>query len=184
VVPYSLAGKLGITVPLALIGVGLIARDLLANAGTGGVRTTTAPARTRRAVPKADDDLEVGEPIPEELATPAAPIPAARKIPVGPTRRPAAGTPSAPPVDAGGGMVLSSAKYLSSGNNGAGGARGNFRTGRTHHTTPDDVCGARDGETRRGRGFTRGPACCRSLLGRHCLVLMALASGLMTFGMT
>jgi len=133
--PYALAGKLGLTIPLVGFGMGLIIFDLNKHQSKRAPIATTRPATTRRgrAELQTDDDLEVGEPIAEELATPA-PIPAGKKIPAGPAHRPGPGTPSAPQVDAGGGMVLSSAKYL---NNGTANP-GNFRKGRTHHTKTDD----------------------------------------------
>jgi hypothetical protein len=146
-IPYGIAGKLGITVPLALLGLGLIARDVLANAGTGTVKSSTAPARRGRVTPKGESELEFGEPIPDEVIAPAAPIPASKKIPAGPAR-PAAASAPATPTAPGGGMVLTSAKYLTGGtggtggttNNGTGGVRGggNFRKGRTQHTNDSD----------------------------------------------
>ena len=69
-IPYSLAGKFGITIPLGLLGVGLILGHVLANQAM----QNESSRETARAMPSqksnrtvaGDDGLEVGEPIPEE----------------------------------------------------------------------------------------------------------------------
>jgi hypothetical protein len=84
-IPYAVAGKLGLTVPMALVGLGLIGRDVLANrrAGlppvAGGPREvgprSGASSRVARppvpahAAPGAEplaEELEAGEPLPGE----------------------------------------------------------------------------------------------------------------------
>ncbi len=117
-VAYGVGGKLGITVPLALFGLVLIGRDLVAKKQSKVV-DAPSPARPAKAVPtwcalKAagdDEDLEVGEPIPGE----GSPKPAAETKKIAATRGRFAGGPtgdSPEPSEDGGGMVLSSAKYL------------------------------------------------------------------------
>jgi hypothetical protein len=147
-VPYGVAGKLGLTVPLAVLGLGLILRDVLVNSrgsnadpGPTPARLAAAAGRRGRATPPQDEgELEYGEPLPDEPVPAAAPKGVVKKIPAGPApapapapRRPAA---SAPPVDTGGGMVLQSAKYLN--RNPGGGGPGNLRKGRIEHTKTDE----------------------------------------------
>ena len=77
-VPYGIAGKLGITVPLALLGVGLILRDVVVNQHAGSTEVNAVvPARLKKisrvcspkpgAVPGEVEDLEVGEPLVDEV---------------------------------------------------------------------------------------------------------------------
>src|SRR5262245_21433042 len=79
-VPYGIAGKLGITVPFALLGVVLILRDLLVNRRAGAARpeatasgrsTKNAKARRSEPVTVAGEDLEVGEPLADDVPLPA-----------------------------------------------------------------------------------------------------------------
>jgi hypothetical protein len=158
-VPYGMAGKLGITVPLALLGVGLILRDLLVNrravaarpeAAVPGRATRNARARQAEPVtaPVAVEELEVGEPLADEMSSPApAAKPAAPLVKPGKKIAALAGafdgrhdgapvTTGGPVGDAepiaqrpgSGQVVLSSAKYL---NKNPGGS---FRKGTSSHT--------------------------------------------------
>jgi hypothetical protein len=124
-VPYGLAGKLGITVPLALLGVGLILRDVLVNRRAGTVRL---------------DDLEEGEPLADEIPSPA-PAKPAKKIAAlaggfEGRHEKANATTGGPVADAApiaqrpgsGQVVLSSARYL---NKNPGGS---FRKGTSSHS--------------------------------------------------
>jgi hypothetical protein len=134
-VPYGIAGKLGLTVPLAILGLGLILRDTMANSrGTNGDSARLA-GRRGRAKPQDEEELEMGEPLPDEPAPAASPKGVVKKIPAGPARAPSRPAGGAPQIDAGGGMVLSSAKYL---NQNPGGGPGNLRKGSTEHTKTDD----------------------------------------------
>jgi hypothetical protein len=64
VVPYEFAGKLGLTVPLAALGLILILRDVVAN------RNARAPRNSSRAAGGGEmlvaEEMETGEPMPEE----------------------------------------------------------------------------------------------------------------------
>lgn len=142
-VPYGIAGKLGITVPLALLGIGLILRDALVNQRSSAAGSVVASSRRAKDA-VADEALEMGEPLPDEVApAPAAPKPG-KKIaalaggfggrgggvpeetggPVG-DAAPVAQRPGS------GQVVLSSAKYL---NKNPGGS---FRKGSSNHTTEE-----------------------------------------------
>jgi hypothetical protein len=147
-IPYGLAGKLGVTVPLALLGIGLIGRDLLVNGRIGQTGETAGNVRSLAenpgASPQAIDDLEMGEPIPDEDPPARAPQKPAKKIaalaggfrgrseglaevvggPVGDSA-PVAQRPGS------GQVALSSAKYL---NKNPGGS---FRKGSTNHTSDE-----------------------------------------------
>lgn len=151
-VPYGIAGKLGITVPLALLGVGLILRDLLVNQRGGTARLDeSAPGRSTRiagvrqpepgAAPVAVEDLEVGEPLADEVPSPAPVAKPGKKIAAlaggfGGRHEGAPATTGGPVGDAepvaqrpgSGQVVLSSAKYL---NKNPGGS---FRKGTSSHT--------------------------------------------------
>ena len=153
-VPYGLAGKLGITVPLALLGVGLILRDVVVNGRESTISTAaTTPARSRKISgahpPKAEvaqrsgEDMEMGEPLEEAAPSQAPSRMPAKKIAAlaggfGGRRE---GTPEStggPVGDApvhqrpgSGQVVLSSAKYL---NKNPGGS---FRRGTTQHTNEE-----------------------------------------------
>jgi hypothetical protein len=154
-VPYGLAGKLGITMPLALLGVGLILRDVMVN-GRGSTMSTAATTTSRLSriggahPPKPDvarksaDDLEVGEPLVEDLPPPAPSKKPARKIAAlaggfGGRREGVPETTGGPVGDSvplpqrpgSGQVVLSSAKYL---NKNPGGS---FRRGTTQHTNDE-----------------------------------------------
>src|SRR5262245_13220033 len=63
-VPYSLAGKLGITIPLLLLGVGLILRDVLANQPNQNEppreKAKAKPRRESKETVATDDGLEIG----------------------------------------------------------------------------------------------------------------------------
>lgn len=159
-VPYGIAGKLGITVPLALLGVGLILRDVLVNQGGNTTGSAATPARRTKLPPVpglkyetargSGEDLEVGEPLVEE--SPPLPLPSplpsiakkpARKIAALPAsfggRRDGAaettggvlGDAPVPQRPGTGQVVLSSAKYL---NKNPGGS---FRRGTTQHSTDE-----------------------------------------------
>ena len=152
-IPYTVAGKLGLTVPLALLGLGLIIRDVLASRRTGAAQVVSlprgaglkrgsscavppvpvpAPAATEPADSAADpnaepiaEELEAGEPLPEEEQTGSG----RRKIPALPGRfdgrvsseeaatggpAPAASEPSSTKAKSKskGTVELASAKYL------------------------------------------------------------------------
>jgi hypothetical protein len=111
-IPYTVAGKLGLTVPLAILGLGLVIRDVLASRRTGAAQVVSSPrgAGLKRgsspAVPPAPtpapapavaepadsaadpnaepiaEELEAGEPLPEEEQTGSG----RRKIPALPGR--------------------------------------------------------------------------------------------------
>jgi len=155
-VPYGIAGKLGITVPLAMLGVGLILRDVLVNQRGNPSGTAPAPARRTKlpGVPGlkhetargSAEDLEVGEPLADEL--PPAPLQSPAKKP---TRKIAAlpasfggrrdgaaettggvlGDAPVPQRPGTGQIVLSSAQYL---NRNPGGS---FRRGTTQHSSDE-----------------------------------------------
>ena len=154
-VPYGIAGKLGITVPLALLGAGLILRDVLVNQAGNTTGSAATPSRRIKLPPLpglkhetargAGEDLEVGEPLEE---SPPAPLPSpakkpARKIAALPAsfggRRDGAaettggvlGDAPVPQRPGTGQVVLSSAKYL---NKNPGGS---FRRGSTQHSTDE-----------------------------------------------
>lgn len=115
-VAYGVGGKLGITVPLAVLGLVLIGRDLLAKKQSKVV-DAPSPARPAKAAPswcalkaaQDEEDLEVGEPIPGQsmVELPAKPVIAARK-PLGAAKT----SKPNPEPEENGGVVLSSAKYL------------------------------------------------------------------------
>lgn len=126
-VPYALAGKLGITFPLALLGMGLILRDVLTNQRTRyespREKAKAKPPRKSNGPVAGDDGLEVGEPIPEETTTSNGKNREGKKIPAltrGFDGRGAGGAPGGPVGDSNpvssqpdnGRMVLSSEKYL------------------------------------------------------------------------
>jgi hypothetical protein len=128
-VPYGIAGKLGITVPLALLGVGLILRDVLVNRRGGIVKP---------------DDLEEAEPLAEEVPSPAlAPKPGKKIAALAGgfegrhhTPPPTTGGPvgDAVPIaqrPGSGQVVLSSAKYLNKNPSGC------FRKGTSSHTNDE-----------------------------------------------
>lgn len=108
---YGIGGKLGITVPLALLGLGLIIRDLTASRSVAKAASASTARSGKswcaRKAEENDEDLEVGEPIPGQ-SMPSIPVKAgpAQKQLVGAK----AGARSEPEEN--GGMVLSSAKYL------------------------------------------------------------------------
>ncbi len=151
-VPYGIAGKLGITVPLALLGGGLILRDVLVNRlGKSHGIPATQETQTRRpgqAHPKSGvyqgsgEDLEVGEPLAEELPPSPSRKPA-RKIAAlaggfggrrdGASEMTSGALGDAPvaPRPGSGQVLLSSAKYL---NRNPGGS---FRRGTTQHSTDE-----------------------------------------------
>jgi hypothetical protein len=151
---YGIAGKLGVTIPLAVLGFGLILRDVLGNrnTGTGVARPVARLAHISRtsktksaAVSDAGECQEVGEPLAEEAPAPAAVAQPARKIAAvaggfggrggsaqesipGKTGGPVGDSTPLPQRSGSGQMVLSSAKYL---NRDPGAS---FRRGTTHHT--------------------------------------------------
>lgn len=151
-VPYSIAGKPGITVPLALIGLGLILRDALVNraarmskgVGTTLERPRKAEISAQRAATTAgaNDELEVGEPIPDEAPSVVSGTkPAGRKIAAleGPfdgrgknapasTGGPIGDSNPMPQRADSGQVVLSSAKYLNKNSSG-------FRRGNTNQSS-------------------------------------------------
>jgi hypothetical protein len=143
-VPYGLAGKLGITAPLALLGVALILRDVLVNRGVTGTGSA-APRSAGRGRAADEEDLELGEPIPDEASAAAkqpAPKIAARAGGFGGRVSGAAGAavPTGGPVGDSspvtqradsGQVVLSSAKYLNPN------PVVTFRKGSTHNTTDE-----------------------------------------------
>ena len=148
VVPYQMAGKLGITVALALLGLGLILRDVWVNRSRS-VQASASPCRKKQATrtaPAADDDLETGEPLPDQQA----PAPG-RKIAAlggrfegrGKSEGPGSTGGPSPAMSeeyggssGGGQVVLASAKYLNPKSAGPGG-NGGFRKGGTNHTTDE-----------------------------------------------
>jgi len=155
-IPYGIAGKLGITIPLAALGLGLILRDVLVHRnatvcerGAGALSRLARASRTSdaRSAPVAgtEENLEVGEPLQE--AAPAAPAGAkpAPKIAAvargfggrggsapesipGKTGGPVGDSTPAPQRPGSGQIELSSAKYL---NRNPGGS---FRRGTIQHT--------------------------------------------------
>jgi hypothetical protein len=150
-IPYGIAGKLGITVPLAMLGAGLILRDVVINGrGSSMATAATTPSRFGKIAgihtPKSEvvrgsaEDLEMGEPIADD-APPLAPSKKpAKKIaalaggfggrrdgaPVA-TGGPMSDSAPVPQRPGSGQVVLSSAKYL---NKDPGGS---FRRGTTQH---------------------------------------------------
>ena len=145
-VPYAIAGKAGLTIPLGLFGLVLILRDLLRNQDSlFDSASQSAPARKRKTpptTPKAEEALEVGEPIPDE----APPAPAAGKAPAkkitalegqfdgrhttapASTGGPVGSSDPTPQRPNSGRIELASERFL---NKNPGGA---FRKGRTNHT--------------------------------------------------
>ena len=137
-IPYALGGKLGLTVPLAVLGLGLSVRDVLVH-GSGNKQTpTSAPHFAKRAEPQEEEELEMGEPLSEAVEADPVRSPGPAKIP---GRGGFAGTPRSTrskreeePAATDGQMVLSTAKYLNRkpGSNGR-----DFRKG-TINTTSDE----------------------------------------------
>jgi hypothetical protein len=110
---YGIGGKLGITVPLALLGLGLIIRDLASHRPAAASASNATPRSGKswcaQKAEQDDEDLEVGEPIPGQsmVELPAKPVIAARK-PLGAAKT----SKPNPEPEENGGVVLSSAKYL------------------------------------------------------------------------
>jgi hypothetical protein len=156
-VPYGIAGKLGITVPLALLGIGLILRDAFVNLNVNPQRcrtprrerTTAGAIAQKGRIPAASGEvLEVGEPIPEEMspAPPAPKKPAGKKIAAlqcqfdgratsakATTGGPVDDTNTVPQRPGGGSIVLTSEKFMRR----KPSEPGDMRRGRTHHTTDE-----------------------------------------------
>jgi hypothetical protein len=132
---YARWGMAGLTVPLVVIGMAMILFDIWRHqpSRTPGEETASRPSSRRKLAAQTDEELEFGEPIPDEVAAPTPPVPTKKVIPAGPARPAAAPTPQA---EGGGGMVLTSAKYLNQ-NPGRGGP-GNLRKGRTEHTNTEE----------------------------------------------
>jgi hypothetical protein len=151
-VPYGFAGKLGITIPLALLGLGLIVRDGLANLRdtSGSIervvrpRREIAPAPGLAAATHAEELLEEGEPIPDQPPGQVGSAKPARKIAAltagfegraagAPARTggPVSSSDPVPQRPGSGQIALSSAKYL---NKNPGGS---FRKGTTNNTTDE-----------------------------------------------
>jgi hypothetical protein len=131
-VPYALGGKLGLTIPLAVIGLGLVLRDILVHGGSSAKVTSSRSAkRTARQEPE-EEELEMGEPLSEAVEG-MEPQPAAVKIPgargfTG-TTRPAGsggGSSSSTGGSHNGQMVLTTAKYLGTKN-----GKPDFRKGKS-----------------------------------------------------
>jgi hypothetical protein len=152
-IPYGVAGEMGITIPLAVLGLGLILRDVLSHGSAGGsvahpASRSARPSRvpkTKPALTGADEALEVGEPLAEEAPAKAAGPQPARKIAAvaggfggrserapesipGKTGGPVGDSTPLPQRPGSGQLTLSSAKYM---NRNPGGS---FRRGSTNHT--------------------------------------------------
>lgn len=148
-VPYEIAGKLGITVALAVIGLSLIARDVIVNRVSrsevaSGRRSNTLRIAKQTAGAVDDADLPIAEDVePARGKKPGAAMIAALtgrfegRGASGPatTGGPTGDSNPAPPSDTGGQMVLSSAKYLN--RNVGGDPGGTFRKGNTQHTSDE-----------------------------------------------
>lgn len=114
--PYALAGKLGLTVPLVVIGLCLILRDVLIHGRSSAKAPSSRSAK--RTAQQEEEELEMGEPLSEAVEG-LEPDPVAVKIPgargfTGTTRPTGSGAGSADSSSTApnGQMVLTSAKYL------------------------------------------------------------------------
>lgn len=142
-IPYELGGKLGLTVPLAVVGLCLILRDVLVHGG-GSKQTATPAPRTaasrfaKRAEPQEEEELEMGEPLSEAVEVEAEPVPSPGPAKI-PGRGGFAGSPRStrskreeePAPTGDGQMVLASAKYL---NRKPGAGDKDFRKGKINMT--------------------------------------------------
>ena len=136
-IPYAVGGKLGLTVPLCVIGLCLILRDALFQGG-GKKQAATSPRPSKRAARQEEEELEMGEPISEEAETVPnsgpVKIPAARGRFAGTTRPSGSSSGesrSGGGVTSDGQMVLTTAKYL---NRKPGSGNRDFRKGKTNST--------------------------------------------------
>ena len=146
-VPYAIAGKLGITITLAVVGLCLVARDVLVNqaatAGSHMRKVTSAPKRKGNPT-VADDELPIAEEVEptngkkqtgQKIAAKDGRFEGRRGSIPDQTGGPTGGANPTTPSENDGRMVLSSAKYL---NRNSGGSPGDtFRKGSTKHTSDE-----------------------------------------------
>ena len=154
-IPYGIAGKLGITVPLAMLGVGLILRDVMVNGRGNSMATAATPSSRLSKIPGVRtpqpevsrgsvEDLEMGEPIaddPPPIAPSKQPVKKIAALAGGfggrrdgapeATGGPVSDSAPAPQRPGSGQVALSSAKYL---NKNPGGS---FRRGTTQRTNDE-----------------------------------------------
>jgi hypothetical protein len=122
---YAATGKIALTIPLMVLGLGLISRDAIRNMHRGSEGAVAPPPAKSRAVVAQPVEEEVfAEEIYDELPPP--PLPATTPTPSGKIRarfgRPtpadapeASPTPFRNPNSEGGSVALSTAKYLNNG---------------------------------------------------------------------
>jgi hypothetical protein len=150
-IPYAMGGKLGLTIPLAVIGLILLLCEAFLHGGGSEQTTTSAAPRSakrtapaKRAAQQEEEEMEMGEPLSE--AVEGEPQPNAVKIPA---RGRFAGAPRSSGAPRSGGaarsseeesgvtsdghMVLSTAKYL-----GTNGGKPSFRKGKAVMRTDEE----------------------------------------------
>jgi hypothetical protein len=144
-VPYTLAGKLGITLTLLVVGMCLIARDVLVNqamTADGPAKRVAASPKRKAAPSAAEEELPIAEEVePTDGKKPGQKIAAMNSRFDGrrggtpdQTGGPTGGANPTTPSENDGQMLLASAKYLNRGSNSPGNS---LRKGTTNHTSDE-----------------------------------------------